>query len=139
MKRNTAKFLRLGERWQRRLWLGDWDVDYVRVEDLGESGQDGFEEAAQVQTHPRYQKASVKVSESALVKMTDKELNQCSCHEMLHVLTSPITEVAQDLIDLLPEGKRQGWQNHLNYVRESVTEKATQAFLWAEKADKKRW
>ena len=130
-KRLPLRLARACKRWQKTLWIGDWDGTFEVIEGLAEkitSDRDSATEwtsAYSVATQVPYKSFLVKADREILADATEEELDEHACHEMVHVVLEPMKDVAESLLKNLPASKRSGYVDWLARENEGVTEHLT--------------
>lgn len=109
-------------KWRGRLWLTQWLITPEVVEEIDPSDGTAFSTTAEIDASPTYRKAVVKVSKKSWREVTPQQRNRTICHEMLHVVTSPVSDFVKELLEELPPAKRAGFVKWWERVEEGTTE-----------------
>ena len=119
------------QKWVERFGLAkDHKVEHEFVDkaDLTKRGANVLY-AASVSSLPEYKDHLVDVGLPWL-HMTDKDdINKVSCHEAVHMVTSPTYSLAHSIIDELPVGKRDVYREWWKRENEEVTTQLTNILL----------
>ncbi len=116
-------------RWRRLLWLNNYDIT-VRFADekkakertLKEShGEDTeFAVFGTTETLPDYQTAIIEVVEAEIEVKSDYDVDGTACHEMLHVLMGPFSDVTWEMLHELPPAKREVYKKWRRKAQEEL-------------------
>ena len=126
-KRLSPRLARACKRWQKTLWIGDWDGTFDVIEGLAKeiTSDSEWTSAYSVETQVPYKSFLVKADREILAGATEEELDAHACHEMVHVVLEPMKDVAEALLTQLPASKRPGYVDWLSRENEGVTEHLT--------------
>jgi hypothetical protein len=130
-KRLSPRLSRACKRWQKTLWIGDWDGTFEVIEGLAKeitSTRDSATEwtsAYTVAIKVPYKSFLVKADREIVAEATDEELDEHACHEMIHVVLEPMKDVTESLLTQLPASRRAGYVDWLSRENEGVTEHLT--------------
>ncbi len=132
MNREERRWRGAVSRARKRLWLEQHDVASNVVDEMtndhpGKS--DEFESIAKTTSISHYMMANLAAKRSAVESKSDAELDELACHEMLHVVLSPITDFVETFLDDFPAEKKKVLEKWWDRTNERVTEHLTRVIF----------
>lgn len=140
-KQLTQRLFDACSKWLRLLWVGDWDLTVLLADlndDGAESPGEGFKNEAEVAIQVPYKMVTITGDEATIASMSDRALDETACHEVMHVVISPLGMLMDELIDELPAAKRDIYRKWKKRELEDVTASLTNAVRALHRAPKGR-
>lgn len=123
-------------RWLYLLGMGRYELvtnlDNINEEDEASDWRD----SAKVETRARYRSIRVTGDKKTISEMSDADLDETACHEIIHAVLAPLVELLDLIIDELPSHKRNTFVAWRNRESEEVTTHLTVTVRSLHKAPK---
>ena len=117
-------------KWRWLLWLNSYDITVRTADESRDKARNAEEKHGETsefaifgttETLPDYQTAIIEVVERELKGKTEDELDSIACHEMVHVLMAPFSDVTWEMMHELPPEKREVYKTWRRKAQEELT------------------
>jgi len=88
-KGHSRLFQKYISQWMTKFRLGEWDVTYLFRDD-------NFERLAECAPEPDVKQALIILFDHWQIEPSEEALEQTACHEVIHVLLSPLMRLAAE-------------------------------------------
>ncbi|KKK60373.1 hypothetical protein LCGC14_2172750 [marine sediment metagenome] len=121
-------------RWRDECWLRDWEFDIEMEEEPSHDREgEGYQLGASTDIISAYKQATVTGIKKALKERPEK-VDETACHEVCHVVLSPLTAATSLFIDQLPRGQRSLAREVWKEANESVASHLQRILMWRQRS-----
>ena len=136
-RKKKGQFKRFNDaviRWRWLLWLNSYDITVRTADESRDKAKNTEEKHGETsefaifgttETLPDYQTAIIEVVERELKGKTEDELDSIACHEMVHVLMAPFSDVTWEMLHEMPPEKREVYKIWRRKAQEELTSRLT--------------
>ena len=118
------------QKWQPRLHIPEWHL-IVQIAEVDTLWNGKRQAAAEINWQSEYLNATIKVAPEAKAFPEDlyHPLEYCILHELCHLFSARLVDVADDTVDVVPSLVRKHYKEQVRRGEEEVTERITRA-IW---------
>ena len=121
---SPRRFFNARLKWLKLLHIGDWELR-VSVGDVEQSLGENFCVQAENTGQARYMQVVITGDFATIQGMSDDDLDDLACHEVMHSVIGPVAELLDEVITALPAEQRQTYNDWRNREVEGVTSHLT--------------